>query len=188
MPLTRSRKSGFGKQAGPDPIGLFDVLLRQDGHPLRRGRSGQHQLFQAGAGCDSAQAAIPRWFCRVQALVAFADGTQRAGLEANATRCAAHEFNDAFAGQGLQVFFGCIGRFEAPARWRFRPVVGEAPVRAMARWISSKICCWRGVSLGFYRSSSQRRSHGSTMTVIPIQDCLFVQYFYSGWAPQEGQW
>ena len=32
-----------------------------------------------------------------------------------------HEFNDAFAGQGLQVFFGCIGRFEAQLGGDFGP-------------------------------------------------------------------
>ena len=43
---------------------------------------------------------------------------------ADAARGAAHQFNDTFAGQGLQVFFSGVGRLEAelggdlgPRRW-----------------------------------------------------------------------
>ena len=58
-----------------------------------------------------------------------------------------------------------------------------APVRAMLRWINSKICCWRGVSLGLSSAiwlELPRRQRDEANDCHFIQACLFVQCFIGG--------
>jgi hypothetical protein len=56
----------------------------------------------------------------------FVDGAQSVALEADAARGAADELDDAFAGQGLQVFLGGVGGFEPQLGGNFRPGGGRA--------------------------------------------------------------
>ena len=59
--------------------------------------------------------------------------------------------------------------------------VGGAPVRAMAPWIRSRICCWRAVSLGLSSILTPSCWVGagcvSVHTVFSSSNCIFNQFF-----------
>ena len=97
---------------------------------------GKHQRGQGRERQRKAGAA-----CRI-------DGAHGIGAQANAARCAADQIYDALAGQCLQMLFCSIGRLEAEGAGNLGP--GRGRTRASdADWMRSRICCWRGVSLGW---------------------------------------
>jgi hypothetical protein len=67
-------------------------------------------------------------------------GSQCVRLQTDAARGAADELDDALAGQGLQMLFGCIGRLEAQLGGDLGPRGGD-PVRSMALCTRSSTCC-----------------------------------------------
>jgi hypothetical protein len=89
------------------------------------------------------------------------DGAKRFALQPDAARGAADQLDDALAGQCLQMLLGRVGGLEAQFCRDFG-ARGGAPVRAMALWIRSRICCWRAVSLGvsIMAATPARRSLG----------------------------
>ena len=110
------QKVGAGAEhAGFDRVSLLDVLGRQNGRArCHTADQGQHQLRHAGQGQAVALCHLLLLCALLNKLLSAmpVQRTQCVRLQTNAARGAADEFDGAFAGQRLQVFFGGVGRFE----------------------------------------------------------------------------
>ena len=91
-------------------VSLVHMLLREDGGTCRHAPDqGQHELGETSE--RQCKLTGPR----------VVDGAKVLTAQPDAARCAADEFDDAFAGQGLQVLLCGIGRLEPQFAGDFGP-------------------------------------------------------------------